>query len=693
MAAHWRPKLSCHLLWHPGFSEGPSLADAVYSRLCRDVAQPISRGIGVPIFFHSWIDPRPDIVIKAVALDSAQRTLVLPLVDNLMIISDQWQKALEQLSSTMEAAPQGPHRLLPISLSENSYNISTKISRLNFLRLHSEPPASRPERLVAKLSHELCRLLLQNDRSMPYAQPTPVGEGPAPVRLFLSHAKQDGLTIVAELLEYLGKNSPVEAYFDATNIPPGFDFEAEIERGVSKSALLIAHSDLYASREWCRREVLFAKKYQCPILVMNAVSKGEDRSFPYLGNVPTIRWDKSDPSRCQQVVDLAVREVLRSAYFRAHLESLQESQLVPLDYQVLTRPPEILTYVDLPRVGATADAGPVPVIYPDPPLGDEEVALIHAMLPNAKLTTPTSSAHWIKTSSTGSPLRGSMVAISISESPDLSELGMGPAHLQDSMQEFARHVLANGGIVAYGGDLRPGGFTENLFDLVRTYRQAGQQPWERIRNYLAWPLHIKMDLAVWASYQAQYKLDAVFVKVPKAADISLDDTTFVPPDTLEHRYAWARSLTEMRLAMGADPALRARVLLGGKVSGYLGRYPGLVEEAYLNIAAGKPTYLCGGFGGCTRAIVEAVKGGQPNVLTKAYQMSVPQYADFVEYFNQKASEPIAYDRLCEFFASHGVAGLKNGLSPEDNETLFQTSQVTLMVYLVLKGLANLASGS
>lgn len=689
MAAQWLPKLSCHLLWHSAFSEGPGLADVVYSQLCRGVAQPMSRGIGIPIFFHSWSDPRPDILIKAIALDSAQRTLVLPLVENLMVISNEWQASLEQLSSKFEATPQGPHRLMPVALSENSYNISTKISRLNFLRLQSEPPASRPERLVAKLSHEICRLLLQSDTSMSYMQPAPVGEGPAPVRLFLSHAKQDGLTIVAELLEYLGKNSPVEAYFDATNIPPGFDFQAEIERGVRKSAVLIAHSDLYASREWCRREVLFAKKYQCPILVVNAVSKGEDRSFPYLGNVPTIRWNKSDPSRCQQVVDLAVREVLRSAYFRAHLESMQEAQLVPPDYQVLTRPPEILTYVDLPRVGATADAGPVPVIYPDPPLGDEEVALIHGILPNAKLTTPTSSAHWIKTSSTGAPLRGSMVAISISESPDLSELGMGPAHLQDSMQEFARHVLANGGIVAYGGDLRPGGFTENLFDLVRTYRLAGQQPWERIRNYLAWPLYLKMDPAVWAGYQAQYKLDAVFVKVAKATDVSLDDSTFVPPDTVEHRYAWARSLTEMRSAMTAEPALRARVLSGGKVTGYHGRYPGLVEEAYLNMKAGKPTYLCGGFGGCTRAIVEALKGGRPNVLTKAYQMSVPQYADFVEYFNRKASDSIDYDRLCEFFASQGVAGLKNGLSPEDNETLFQTSQVTLMVYLVLKGLANL----
>ena len=74
-------------------------------------------------------------------------------------------------------------------------------------------------------------------------------------------------------------------------------------------------------------------------------------------------------------------------------------------------------------------------------------------------------------------------------------------------------------------------------------------------------------------------------------------------------------------------------------------------------------------------------------------VSAPQDAEFVEYFNQHTAEPIDYDRLCKFLASQGVAGLKNGLSTEDNEMLFQTSQVTLMIYLVLKGLANLASES
>jgi hypothetical protein len=430
---------------------------------------------------------------------------------------------------------------------------------------------------------------------------------------------------------------------------------------------------------------LLAKKYQCPILVVNAVLKGEDRSFPYLGNVPTIRWDPSDSARCRQAVDLAVREVLRSVHFRAHLESLQKAALVPESFQVLNRPPEILTYLNLPRVGATADAGSVPVIYPDPPLGNEEVQLIHSMSPGAKLTTPTSSTHWIKTSSPVPPLKDIMIALSISESSDLKELGMEAEHLQDAMQEFARHILSNGGIVAYGGDLRPGGFTENLIELVQTYRLAGHQPWERIRNYLAWPIHLKIDSAAWA----QYKMDAMFKKLPKPENIPGDPNTFIAPDTVEHRYAWARSLTGMRRFMLAEEQLRARVLLGGRVRGYLGHYPGLAEEAYLTMMAGKPIYLCGGFGGCTAAVISAVKGEKPGVLTKAFQESAPEYAALVDYFHRHGPEPIDYDKLCDVFSRKGIAGLNNGLSAEDNEILFTTPHVTQMIYLILKGLANL----
>jgi hypothetical protein len=53
-----------------------------------------------------------------------------------------------------------------------------------------------------------------------------------------------------------------------------------------------------------------------------------------------------------------------------------------------------------------------------------------------------------------SPLAGMRIGISISESPDMAVLGLGPEHLEDAMSEIARRLLACGASLVYGGDLR-----------------------------------------------------------------------------------------------------------------------------------------------------------------------------------------------------------------------------------------------
>jgi hypothetical protein len=75
---------------------------------------------------------------------------------------------------------------------------------------------------------------------------------------------------------------------------------------------------------------------------------------------------------------------------------------------------------------------------------------------------------------------------------------MGLAHLEDAMVECARHLLAQGASLAYGGDLRPGGFTTTLFELVRSHNRVGSK--ERIRNFLAWPIWLRIDPAIWHEY-------------------------------------------------------------------------------------------------------------------------------------------------------------------------------------------------
>ena len=80
------------------------------------------------------------------------------------------------------------------------------------------------------------------------------------------------------------------------------------------------------------------------------------------------------------------------------------------------------------------------------------------------------------------------IAISISESPDLSLLGMRDRHLKRAMETMATYLLSSGYRLAYGGDLRQGGFTEQLFEIVSRYDRSPQSRGRRgVTDYLPWP--------------------------------------------------------------------------------------------------------------------------------------------------------------------------------------------------------------
>jgi hypothetical protein len=285
------------------------------------------------------------------------------------------------------------------------------------------------------------------------------------------------------------------------------------------------------------------------------------------------------------------------------------------------------------------------------------------------------------------------VGVSISDSPDLQQLGMGGVHLQDALVEFARYLLACGASLAYGGDLRKKGFTEILFDLVETHNLSGVQPFNRIVNFLAWPIHLRLT----DEQQAELKRVADFHPIGPPDDLGLDTIKAVDPDSTPNRYIWARCLTAMREEMNA--LTHARLFLGGEYQPgkYLGKYPGLVEEASLALRDKKPVFLMGGFGGCTKAIIDALVGDQTEVLTAAFQMSDSGYADLVELYNERIPElsdptqgPVDYEELVRFFRSQGIEGLNNGLGEADNQRLFETPYIPEMISLVLKGLTRLS---
>ncbi|MBW0238369.1 hypothetical protein [Pseudomonas sp. D1HM] len=257
------------------------------------------------------------------------------------------------------------------------------------------------------------------------------------------------------------------------------------------------------------------------------------------------------------------------------------------------------------------------------------------------------------------------IAISISESPDMPALGLCDEHLRDAMAEIARHLLALGARLVYGGDLRQHGFSDLLFELVARHRRDADEGDSRIgvKNYLAWPVHVLQALADLKKQivEVQDFAELVCLRID-GSGLPVEERCGLPSQVPTEQ-EWADGLTSMRTTMMSDSD--ARIIVGGRIEGYKGTMPGIAEEALISLRAGKPIFLVGGFGGCTRDIAEILGLIPPRITSN------PVWAH------------------CDEFAAFTVANLNNGLTSEENATLASTPHVDQAITLILRGLMQL----
>lgn len=284
-------------------------------------------------------------------------------------------------------------------------------------------------------------------------------------------------------------------------------------------------------------------------------------------------------------------------------------------------------------------------------------------------------------------LKDKTIGISISESDNLSELGYGVVHLRDAVIEIARYVLAAGGKLAYGGDMRQGGFTELIFDLLAYYKADNElQPNDRFYSYLAYPISTTLTL----QKEAELRQRVTFKKVAAPNDLVITNAIeFLKPDSTENLYVWARCLTKMREEM--ESACDARIFIGGRTKGFKGKCPGILEELMLAIHYNHPVYLVGAFGGITKEIIDALNGKHPDCLSSDYYFDNAEYQSFFNYFNEKHPDStIDYKKMLSVLQTIGLKEIarQNGLSEADNLRLTNTPHISEMIYLILKGLTN-----
>lgn len=270
-------------------------------------------------------------------------------------------------------------------------------------------------------------------------------------------------------------------------------------------------------------------------------------------------------------------------------------------------------------------------------------------------------------------LHGARFAISVSESPDLDRLGLLEIHFRLTLGEIARCVLVSGGTLAYGGHLRRDSYTTFLIQELEKYGRRDSP----LLICLAWQEHRELKLSELDARRDELGLLGHIVCLdPDGSEMDpardRDEAAQSVADTALRR----RALTGMRRYMATRT--HGRVLLGGKRSGFQGEIPGLMEEALISLEHAHPIYLAGGFGGVTADIAQALgidDGAWLPPLAEAPQPD-PRWDD-------------GCNRLVAHAAQPAWAGLKNGLSDDENRRLAASHRPSDIAALVSLGLGRL----
>lgn len=590
--------LAVYVIYHTQYADAPAFYAEIYKRLCRNIRNSLSDGLDIPVYYAT------EETNFAVDFDRAKKTYILILSDGeLLRVKDILQPKVKEW----------------YAIDPSEENIMISLVKLHDYAFDILPPEA-PEQCMVLPSYDLKANWLEFETRLYESLIRLIQAKQGKVRIFVSHSKKDkgkiGEVRARELVQYLNEETKLDSFFDVKDILDGKCFDKQIENGVENALLMVLYTNTYSDREWCRRELIAAKDHEVPTVVVMMLDGVAKRVFPYIGNIPCIEFggDWREP------IKLLLRTALDEYHEKQLLESLRDEKG---EVKVTPFPPELYNLRSL-------QDGIKQVLYPEPPLGREELSILKQAHNTIDFVTPMEYA------SAGLDLDGKYIAISISNSEDAHRYGVGQEMLDDISIEISKHVLKAGGKMIYGGDLRKGGFTElfsNLSDQYGAFEKSASTV-RYFKNYLAWPYYETITAA------DEYRYDhnrVELVRVEKAEDKP-------------------KSLTKMRVEM--ENNAHARIVVGGKLSGYSGSMPGIIEEFKIAMLAGHPVYVVGGFGGAARYIADVLSG-------------------------EKAAEGLfAWMKdICD-------KGLQNGLSPEQNNRLFVSTNAMEIVSLILEGLKN-----
>lgn len=383
-----RPFLVVYVVWHPAFSEGHAIAEILRQHFRRKLYENIAGGTGLSVIYRYVVAPEST-QPQPIELAEADTAAIVVLVDNNLVSDVAWTSYVQELCHRTEMAGLGT-RVFPVEIDTDVLaRLGTNEQALLWVRWEGAL-AERGRRLTAALTYAFCRLLRHylEHLTRPEEEEEALEAYLKKVQIFLSHSKHDrhGEEIARNIRSRLHNMPGMDSFFDVHDIPAGIHFQKVLIHKVRVSAMVAIHTDSYSSREWCRKEIIEAKRWHVPLVVANSISDMDERGFPYMGNVPVVRLEPGGADRIDFVIARLLDEVLKNFLWRCRIAlELSDENLDPAVIFV-PRPPELISLASLP---SEADIPHPVIVYPDPPLSAEEERLFAEISPRVQLRSLT----------------------------------------------------------------------------------------------------------------------------------------------------------------------------------------------------------------------------------------------------------------------------------------------------------------
>jgi hypothetical protein len=288
---------------------------------------------------------------------------------------------------------------------------------------------------------------------------------------------------------------------------------------------------------------------------------------------------------------------------------------------------------------------------------------------------------------------GGLVGLSAGDLESKPKEGGASDAWKDVAIEIVNRLWKIGAVIGYGGKWN---------DTNRLMAEMETQLTKQAKSLVEAP----SKLTRMANPSAEVRLE-VFTREKPGADVHPKSGLMAVPvpaywNSHSKDVNLRKAATTFRMRWMMSCRCVARVMIAGKISGYSGRMPGILEETMLALALGQPLYLIGGFGGGAQVVGEllGLASGWPTASRSVgcFGEMGSEDADMDRAVTQAPSLfrpagfpglPLTFAEAMSFVTGYSIGGPgwpSNGLTLDENRELFAATEKTRVVDLVLRGL-------